>query len=209
MKYYRIKEFAKLIGKTPQTLRIWDEKGIFKPDHISEGGHRYYSEKQLNDFLKIKHNINKTKKTIGYCRVSSRKQKNDLERQIEYVKQYLIAQGKPFEIITDIGSVINYNKKGLNELLDKIINEEIDKIVVLYKDRLLRFGFELIENIANKFGVTIEIIDNTEKTDEEELTEDLIQIITVFSSKLNGKRAHKAKKIIHQLKEEDNNDKNI
>ncbi|MGU8339098.1 IS607 family transposase, partial [Clostridium perfringens] len=95
-------------------------------------------------------------KTIGYCRVSSHKQKDDLERQIENVKTYMYAKGYQFEIISDIGSGINYNKKGLNQLIDMITNLEVDKIVVLYKDRLIRFGYELIENICEKYGTTIE-----------------------------------------------------
>ncbi|MBI5978855.1 IS607 family transposase, partial [Clostridium perfringens] len=79
----------------------------------------------------------------------------------------------------------------------------VDKIVVLYKDRLIRFGYELIENICEKYGTTIEIIDNTEKTEEQELVEDLIQIVTVFSCRLQGKRANKAKKMIKELLEDD------
>ncbi|MDK0859267.1 IS607 family transposase, partial [Clostridium perfringens] len=82
-------------------------------------------------------------------------------------------------------------------------NLEVDKIVVLYKDRLIRFGYELIENICEKYGTTIEIIDNTEKTEEQELVEDLIQIVTVFSCRLQGKRANKAKKMIKELLEDD------
>ncbi|SHK48985.1 Resolvase, N terminal domain, partial [Alkalithermobacter thermoalcaliphilus JW-YL-7 = DSM 7308] len=99
----------------------------------------------------------------------------------------MIAKGYQFKIISDIGSGINYNKKGLNQLIDMITNREVDKIVILYKDRLIRFGFEIIENLCKKYGTTIEIIDNTEKTEEQELVEDLIQIITVFSCKLQGK----------------------
>lgn len=135
--------------------------------------------------------------------MSSNKQKDDLERQIDNVKTYMIAKGYQFEIITDIGSGINYNKKGLNQLIDMVTNSEVEKIVVLYKDRLVRFGFELIENLCNKYGVTIEIIDNTEKTEEQELVEDMIQIITVFSAKLQGKRANKAKKMIEELINDD------
>lgn len=111
----------------------------------------------------------------------------------------MIAKGYSFEIIKDIGSGINYNKKGLNKLIEMITNNEIGKIVILYKDRLLRFGFELIENICNRYNCSIEIIDNTPKTEEQELVEDLVQIITVFSCKLQGKRANKAKKIIKEL----------
>ena len=115
----------------------------------------------------------------------------------------MYAKGYQFEIITDIGSGINYNKKGLNQLIDMVTNSEVEKIVVLYKDRLIRFGYELIENLCNKFGTTIEIIDNTEKTEEQELVEDLVQIVTVFSCRLQGKRANKAKKMIKELIEDD------
>jgi predicted site-specific integrase-resolvase len=135
--------------------------------------------------------------------VSSHKQKDDLERQIENVKAYMIAKGYSFDVITDIGSGINYNKKGLNQLIDMITNSEVEKIVILYKDRLLSFGFEMIENLCNKYGTTIEIIDNTEKTEEQELARDLIQIVTVFSCRLQGKRANKAKKMIKELLEND------
>ena len=107
------------------------------------------------------------------------------------------------EIITDIGSGINYNKKGLNQLIDMITNSEIEKIVILYKDRLIRFGYELIENLCEKYGTTIEIIDNTERTEEQELVEDLIQIVTVFSCRLQGKRANEAKKMLKELTEDD------
>lgn len=203
MKYYSIGEFANKIGKTVQTLRNWDKNGSLKPHHITEGGTRYYSQEQLNHFLGIQSKIKRNKKTIGYCRVSSHKQKDDLERQIENVKTYMYAKGYQFEIISDIGSGIHYNKKGLNQLIDMITNSEVDKIVVLYKDRLLRFGYEWIENLCEKYGTTIEIIDNTEKTEEQELVEDFIQIVPVFSCRLQGKRANKAKKMIKELIEDD------
>lgn len=103
----------------------------------------------------------------------------------------------------DKNGKLKYNKKGLNQLIDMITNSEVNKIVVLYKDRLIRFGYELIENLCEKYGTTIEIIDNTEKTEEQELVEDLIQIVTVFSCRLQGKKANKAKKIIKELLEDD------
>ena len=111
--------------------------------------------------------------TIGYCRVSSHKQKDDLERQIDNVKTYLLAKGQPFEIISDIGSGINYKKKGLQELIRRISQNQVEKVVVLYKDRLLRFGFELIEYIASLYNCEIEIIDNTEKSEQQELVEEI------------------------------------
>lgn len=203
MKYYSIGQFAKAIGKTTKTLRNWDKNGKLKPVRVEDTGYRYYSQEQLNHFLGLKLEKQINKKIIGYCRVSSHKQKDDLERQIENVKTYMYAKGYQFEIITDIGSGINYNKKGLNQIIDMVTNSEVEKIVVLYKDRLIRFGYELIENLCNKFGTTIEIIDNTEKTDEQELVEDLVQIVTVFSCRLEGKRANKAKKMIKELIEDD------
>ena len=157
---------------------------------------KYYSDEQLNQVINVKP---KNRITIGYCRVSSHKQKDDLERQIENMKLYLTAQGKPFEIISDIGSGINYKKKGLKELMKRISQNKVDKVVVFYKDRLLRFGFELVEYIASLYDCDIEIIDHTEKTEQQELVEDLVQIITVFSCKLQGKRANKARKLVKEL----------
>ncbi|MGL5649836.1 MAG: IS607 family transposase [Clostridium sp.] len=200
MKYYSIAETSKLLNVTAQTLRNWDKSGKLKPHHTTDSGYRYYSQEQLNRVLGVK---DTTRKVIGYCRVSSHRQKDDLVRQIENMETYLIAQGSPFEIITDIGSGINYKKKGLKNLIKLITQNEVDKVVVVYKDRLLRFGYELIEYIATLYNCDIEVIDNTEKTEQQELVEDMIQIITVFSCKLQGKRANKTKKMIKELIEDD------
>lgn len=194
---YSIGKFAKMIGVTTTTLRNWHKEGKLIPTKITDGGTRYYSDEQLGIYLGVY--AKQEKITIGYCRVSSNKQKDDLYRQVENMRVYLNSQGKPYEIIEDIGSGINYNKKGLNKLIKMIVSHKVEKIVVLYKDRLLRFGFELIENIAKLHNCTIEIIDNSYKTEEQELVEDLVQIITVFSCRLQGKRANKTKKIIKEL----------
>ena len=199
MTYYSINKFAKLIDKSAQTLRNWEKQGVLTPIYKSHNGYRYYSEEQLKQVLGVEE---ATKITIGYCRVSSKKQEDDLNRQVENMQSYLCKQGKPFEIITDIGSGINYKKQGLNQLIDKVTSGSVDKVVVLYKDRLVRFGFELIESICRRYGATIEVVDNTPKTEEQELVEDLIQIITVFSCRLQGKRANKIKKVIEDLEDE-------
>ena len=196
-RYYSINKASKILGVSAQTLRNWDAKGKLHPHHTSSNGYRYYSQEQLNQVMNIKPKLDRL--VIGYCRVSGNKQKDDLERQIENMKMYLTAQGKPFEIITDIGSGINYNNKGLKELLQRITQNKVEKIVVLYKDRLLRFGFELVEYMASLHDCNIEIIDNTEKTEQQELVEDLVQIITVFSCKLQGKRSNKARKLVKEL----------
>jgi predicted site-specific integrase-resolvase len=200
-KYYSINEFSKILGVSAQTLRNWDKKGKLHPHHTSSNGYRYYSHEQLNQIINITPSLDRI--VVGYCRVSSNKQKDDLERQIENMKLYLTAQGKPFEIISDIGSGINYKKKGLRELIKRISQNKVEKIVVLYEDRLVRFGFELIEYLATLYNCEIEIIDNTEKIEQQELVEDLVQIITVFSCKLQGKRANKARKFVKELIEEE------
>ena len=200
MKYYTIHETAEKLGVTAQTLRNWDKSGKLKPSHRSVNGYRYYSEDSLNALLGVK---SQTGKTVGYCRVSSLKQKDDLERQIENMRLYLLAQGKPFEIISDIGSGINYQRQGLQKLIRGMANRSISKVVVLYKDRLTRLGYELIEYLADMYACEIEVVDTTEKTEQQELVEDLVQIITVFSCKLQGKRANKAEKMIRELTEDD------
>ena len=131
---------------------------------------------------------------IGYCKVSSNKQKDDPERQMESVRTSMMAKGYQFEVITDIGSGINYNKKGLNQLIDMITNSEVEKIVILNKDRLLSFDYEIIENLCEKYGTAIEIIDNTERTENQELVEDLMQIIMVLVAGCSGKERTKPKK---------------
>ena len=118
-KYYSINEFSKILGVSAQTLRNLDKNGKLHPHHTSGNGYRYYSHEQLNQVMNIKPNLDRS--VIGYCRVSSNKQKDDLERQIENVTWYLAAQGKPFEIISDIGSGINYKKKGLKNSLNEYL----------------------------------------------------------------------------------------
>ena len=125
------------------------------------------------------------------------------------MKLYLAAQGHPYEIITDVGSGIDYSKPGLQTLLKKICSYDVDKIVIMDKGRLLRFGFELVESIAALHGCKIEVIDVSEKTEQQELVEDLVQIITVFSCGLQGRRAGKAKKMIQDFVGGDTHDPDV
>ena len=198
MKYYSSKTVTQLLGVTAQTLRNWDKEGKLKPTYTKSNGYRYYSEESILSYTQER----KTKKSlnvIGYARVSSKQQSDDLERQVENIKTYLKSKYETFDIITDIGSGINYNKPGLLKLIEKINKKEVDLIVVLYKDRLLRFGFELIEHFASLNNVKIEILDRIDKTQDEELVEDLIQIITVFSCKIQGKRKGKTKQLLNEF----------
>ena len=198
--YFVIGDAAKYIGKSPHTLRKWDNQGKFTPDHKTEYGTRYYSKQQLDAFLG---NAPKDRLVVGYARVSSRKQEKDLERQIDNLRTYLLAQGKPFEIIKDIGSGINYEKKGLLSLMEKVKDGEVEKIVVLYKDRLLRIGFELFKAFCDLYGVTIEIVDNHKVDEQQELTEDLVQVMTVFACRMQGRRSRRTKSMIKTYKEQE------
>lgn len=203
MNYLSIGKMAEKLGVTEQTLRNWDRSGRLKPAYVSDSGYRYYSDDQLAKVTGLFYTNNSTKIVVGYCRVSTKKQSENLEKQIDCVRQYCITRGYQFKIISDVGSGINYNKKGLQDLLKMIMSNEVSKVVVMYKDRFVRFGFELIKTVCDFYSVEIEVIDSTEKSEQEELVDDLIQICTIFSTRLSGKRAYKAKQIITDLKEGD------
>ena len=198
MKYYSTKKVTEILGVTAQTLRNWDKEGKLKPSYVKSNGYIYYSEDSILSYTQER----KTKKklnVIGYARVSSKKQSDDLERQINNLNTYISSKYDSFDIITDIGSGINYNKPGLKKLIEKINKKEVDLIIVLYKDRLLRFGFELVEYFAELNNVKIEVLDKIDKNQDEELVEDLVQIITVFSCKIQGKRKTKTKQLIEDF----------
>lgn len=196
-----IGKFAKSLGVSIQTLRNWDKEGKLKPTYVTENGYRYYSEDLLNKFRNIK-NVNKIKKkNILYARVSTKNQKDDLDRQVDNLKQYAYSKGYSFEIITDIGSGINYKKEGLLKMINLVECGEVDRIIVLYKDRLIRFGYDLIEYICKLNDTKIEIVDNSTISKEQELTEDLIQIITVFANRLYGAKSKKTVNLIKSVKE--------
>ena len=198
MKYYSTKNVSKMLGVTAQTLRNWDKENKLKPSYTKSNGYRYYSEESVLAYTQER----KTKKVlnvVGYARVSSKKQEDDLNRQIDNLSAYLKERYGEYEIISDIGSGINYSKPGLKKLIEKINRKEVDVIVVLYKDRLLRFGFELVEYFASLNNVKIEVLDKIDKEQDQELVEDLVQIVTVFSCKIQGKRKKKTKEILEEI----------
>ena len=193
-----IGKFAKELGVTPEHVRTMHRTGEVIPARISEKGTRYYSEEQLRE-LKNSRTPQREEKVIAYCRVSTKSQKDELEKQVENVKSYMYAKGYSFEVITDIGSGINYENKGLQELISSINSNQVTKVVILRKDRLVQFGFELIQLLCELHDVKIEIIDNSERSNDKELTDDLIEIITVFANKLYGSRSKKTKTLIERV----------
>ena len=207
MEYLSSKTVSKKLGVTAQTLRNWDREGKLKPAYVKSNGYRYYS---LDDILSFtqERKTKKELKVIGYARVSSKKQSDDLTRQIENLNKILKEKYTDFEIISDIGSGINYTNPGLKKLIELINKKEVDLIVVLYKDRLVRFGFELIEYFAKLNNVKIEILDNNEKPQETELVEDLVQIITAFSCIIQGTRKKHTKELLSKIEAEMDKDEN-
>ncbi len=194
-----IKEASKLLGVTTKTLRLWEKEGKLT-SFRTEGGHRRY---KTEDLLKSK---KEDSITIAYARVSTNGQKEDLERQVQLLELYCTSKGFQFEIIKDLGSGLNYKKKGLIRLVKLICSNHVDRLVLTNKDRLLRFGSELIFTLCEIFSIEICIINKSEEsTFEEDLTNDVLEIITVFSSRLYGSRSHKNKKLVEQLKEVANN----
>lgn len=161
--------------------------------------HRRYDLAKLKP--KSIHSSSHCRKTIAYARVSSRDQKNDLERQKELLELYCAAQGWTFELISDLGSGMNYYKKGLRRLLNEMLSEKIGRLVITHKDRLLRFGAELVFSICEAKGVEVVILNKGEDGRfEEELAKDVLEIITVFSARLYGSRSRKNQKLIEGMK---------
>ncbi|GBL12402.1 hypothetical protein MSj_03918 [Microcystis aeruginosa Sj] len=190
-----ISEAAKLKGVSVSTLRRWESEGKLIPGRTANG-HRRYTISQL---LGLKENLSYT---VGYCRVSSHDQKKDLERQKEVVELFCAQNGWPVEIIDDLGSGLNYNKKGLKRLIRLIVDSKVERLVLNHKDRLLRFGSELIFSLCEQFGTEVVIINRTEDSRfEEDLAQDVLEIITVFSARLYGSRSHKNRKIVEELRD--------
>ena len=194
-----IKQAANQLGVSVSTLRRWDETGVLVAQRTPKG-HRRYDLSKINPNL-TRNKVEQQRKTIAYACVSSHDQKSDLQRQIEILELYCSAQGWSFEVISDLGSGMNYHKKGLKRLLDDILDNKIDRLVLTHKDRLLRFGAELVFALCEARQVEVVIINQGENLSfEEELAQDVLEIITVFSARLYGSPSKKNKKLIEAVK---------
>ena len=193
-RFVKIGEAAKLLGVSVQALRNWEMEGKIMPSHRTPGGQRMY------DLAKLLGANNLTYPTIAYARVSSSDQKEDLERQHVILEAFCNKNGWKTEIIRDFGSGMNYNKKGFLRLLELIVQGQISRLVITHKDRLLRFGAEIVFRICELKGIEIVIINKGEQPSfEEELTRDVMEIMTVFCAKLYGRRSHKSKKMAEEI----------
>jgi putative resolvase len=202
-KYVTGKKTKEILGVHTQTLYNWEKANKIETIR-TVGGHRMYNvnkylktygnakyDETLIDEIKTDNIVNKKEKlNICYVRVSTLNQKDDLERQ----KKYMIDKYPSYLLIEDIGSGLNFNRKGLRRIIKYAINGNINNVVVAYKDRLTRFGFELIEDLIKEYSEGKILIDDekeTRKEPKEELVEDVLQILNVYTAKMNGLRKYK------------------
>lgn len=186
---YKAGKAAKLIGVTVQTLQRWDREGVLKAFR-TDTNRRYYTDEQLDRFL------NKPIKTpdriIAYCRVSSQNQKPDMKNQRECLENFCISRGLTgTEFIEEIGGGLNFNRPRFLEIINSITAGRVSKLVVAHKDRLCRFGFELIKNICDANGCELIVVNIEKLSPEQEMVQDLMTIIHCFSSRLYGLRNYK------------------
>ena len=193
MKQYKVGEFAKLLNVTIKTLQNWDKQGSLKA-YRTPTNQRFYTEEQLNQILNLSNSnqIEKQGLKIGYCRVSTHNQKSSLQNQEDYLRNYTNAKGVILdEVFTDIGSGINYNRKNFNKILELVEAREVSEIYVTYKDRFVRFGFDWFNTFCEKHDAKIIVLNQPSTSPEQELAEDLLNIVTVFSARNHSLRTYK------------------
>ena len=198
-KLVTIKEASAFLGVSTQTLRRWEREGRGIAVQRTKGGQRRYDLTKMRPLAlgaeKLSEGI-----TLAYARVSSHDQKDDLQRQEKMLEMFCSSKGWSFDLISDLGSGMNYHKKGLRKLLTRIIEGDVGRLVLTHKDRLLRFGAELVFAICEMKGVEIVLINRSDEPSfEEELAADVLEIITVFSARLYGSRSRKNKKLVADL----------
>jgi predicted site-specific integrase-resolvase len=194
--YVKGQKAAEMLGVHQRTLYLWEEKGLIETIR-TPSNHRLYNVKKYLDNLKCENKAcenldeldTKDKINICYVRVSSNGQKDELERQ----KEQMVNKYPNHVLIEDIGSGLNLNKHGIKKIIKLAINGKVNELVVAYKDRLTRFGFELIEELITEYSNgKIIILNETEKIEpEEELVKDMMAIMNVYVAKMNGLRKYK------------------
>ena len=194
---------AKMLGTTPGQLRKWEANGELLPARKTQGGTRYYAIADLFGRSAAASPAAASPEeplTVCYARVSSHDQKADLDRQQAALEAYCATKGWRTRVIRDLGSGMNYRKKGLQELLELILHRRFERLVITHNDRLLRFGAELVFRLCELQGIEIVIVHQGEPPSfEEELAQDVLEIITVFSARLYGSRSHQSKQLLDAL----------
>jgi putative resolvase len=192
---YTLKEAKRLLGVTTKTIQRWDKEGKIRVVR-TVGGRRRIPESEIKRILGLK----EERVIVGYARVSSTTRKDDLERQKQLIHSYAKDKGYgEVQILGDVGSGLNENRKGFLRLLEMVAERKVSKVIVAYKDRLTRFGFETLRKMFQAFGTEIEVIYSEEKA-QDELVEDLITVVSHFAGKLYGMRSHKYEEVVEGVK---------
>lgn len=187
---YKPKEFAELLNVTVKTLQRWDREKTLVANRTPTN-RRYYTYDQYLQFKGIGRDAD-SRKIVIYTRVSTRNQADDLENQVDFLQNYVNAKGLIVdEVIRDYGSGLNYNRKKWNQLLGEVMENKVKMIFVSHKDRFVRFGFDWFEKFCNKFNVEIVVVKNDKLSPHEELVQDIVNILHVFSCRLYGLRKYK------------------
>lgn len=184
------KDVAARLGVSVKTLQRWDKAGIF-PAHRNPQGRRYYTEEQVLAYLG---SIRKPERLhVAYARVSSAGQKDDLASQVTFLRDYVNATGVILDdVFTDIASGLNYKRKNWNHLIfDLILQGQVETVYITYKDRFVRFGFDWFEELCDRYGCGIVVVNNPDTSPQRELVDDLVSIIHVFSCRVYGLREYK------------------
>ncbi|MEG4322265.1 MULTISPECIES: IS607 family transposase [unclassified Microcoleus] len=190
---WKVAEFAKLVGVSGSTLRRWESEGRLIPDRTL-GNQRLYSESHLNTARNLKTGKTPPSRVIVYCRVSSTGQKQDLLRQVQAMEQFCLAQGVAItDSVQEVGGGLNFKRPKFLQIVQWAMLGEVRVLYVAHKDRLCRFGFELVEQILQWNGGTVVVANAESLSPHEELTQDLLSIIHCFSSRLYSLRKYKAK----------------
>ncbi len=178
-RYVKPEDARRILDVSDDILRKWAREGKIDVIRIGKGTHRRYN---IQNFLP-----KKAGRKICYARVSSHGQKADLAEQVKYLKE----RYPNHEVVTDIGSGLNFKRKGFKAVLESTIRGDVEEIVVAHRDRLCRFGFELIEWIVSNAKGKIVVLNDDRNSPQEELVKDLLSIITVFSARVYGLRKYK------------------
>ncbi len=200
MELVPIRIAAKELGVRRETLRAWERAGKIDPPERTPSGQRRYDLAKLRTLAPRKASSSE-RSTLAYARVSSHDQKDDLVRQVALLESFCAANGWTYEVLQDLGSGLNDRKKGLRTLIWRICSGEVGRLVIPHKDRLLRFGSELVFSLCEHFGTEAVILNASEEASfEDEVVGDVLEIITVFSARLYGSRSQKNKSMVEALK---------